>query len=299
MQKMFSSFRTAGQLQARPGEWLTEDEMRARLPAIFADSAHESRSDRYTYVSTLELLRGLAMEGFHPTFATQAATRKEGMRGHTKHLLRLRRDFALDKPDVGEIVMLNSHGGQSSVQLFGGWFRFLCMNGHIAGDVAGDVHVHHKGDILPEVIEGAYTIVDGLKTVGGQVSEWKQLQLTAPEQTLLAEGAATVRFDLKPGEQSPVRPDQLLRARRYGDRENDLWTTFNRVQENAVRGGLLGVTRDANNRVHYRATREVRGIDGNLSLNRALWKLAQGMADLKNNVKAETTVIDADFRDAD
>jgi hypothetical protein len=279
--RLASSIKDGIALQASPGQWLTEDEMKARLPAIFAEDAHDSRSQRYTYVSTIDILRGLAKEGFKPTFATQARTRNEDMRGHTKHLIRLRRDFELGKPDVPEIVMLNSHGGQSSAQLFGGWYRFMCMNGMVVGDTLDEVRVHHKGDIVNDVIEGAYTIVDGLNTVGDSVKEWKQLQLTAPEQKALAESAAMVRFDVPQGEPLPVSGEQMLRARRYDDNGADLWSTFNRVQENSLRGGLHGSRRDAQNRRRRLTTRDVNGIDQTVTLNRALWTLAQRMAELK------------------
>jgi hypothetical protein len=304
MTRLASNFgRGSRDLQARPGEWLTEDEMRARLPAIFADDAHASRSDRYTYVSTMELLRGLAKEGFKPTFAIQANARNADMLGHTKHLIRLRRDFSLNRPDVAEVVMLNSHGGQSSAQLFGGWFRFMCMNGMVVGDTLGEVRVQHKGDIVSDVVEGAYSIVEGLTHVGDSVDQMKALTLAPREQTALADAALTVRFDLQPGEKAPLAPEQLLRARRYGDSENTLWNTFNRVQENVMRGGLHGVTRDANNRRRNVTTREIRGIDQNLSLNRALWTLAQSIVDLKgenaNAGEKAPKIIDAEFRDAD
>lgn len=279
--RLASSISGGVTLQAPRGEWLNEDEMKARLPSIFAEEPHTSRSDRYTYVSTMEILRGLAKEGFKPTFATQARTRNADMHGHTKHLIRLRRDFAIDKPDVAEIVMLNSHGGQSSAQLFGGWFRFMCMNGMVVGETIDEVRVRHKGNIVDDIIEGSFKIVDDLKEVGDSVTEWKQLQLAKPEQEALAESAATIRFDLKEGEASPVQPWQLLRSRRAGDDGADLWTTFNRVQENTLRGGLHGRRIDANGRRRNVTTRNVNGIDQNVSLNRALWTLAQKMAEIK------------------
>jgi hypothetical protein len=305
MTRLASTIRDGIALQARPGEFLTEDEMRARLPAIFADDAHASRSQRYTYVNTLDIVRGLDKEGFKPTFATQARTRNVDMRGHTKHLLRFRRDpSSLGKPDVPEIVMLNSHGGQSSVQLFGGWFRFICMNGMVVGDTIGEVRVHHKGDIVSDVIEGAYTIVNDLGAVANGVSTMKALTLSPAEQNVLADAAATVRFNLAEGEQSPVRAEQLLRARRYDDNGADLWSTFNRVQENVMKGGLHGVTRDANNRRRNMTTRQVNGIDQNLSLNRALWTIAQRMADLKGDKPdmpdmAGPRIVDAEFREVE
>lgn len=53
--------------------------------------------------------------------------------------------------------------------------------------------------------------------------------------------------------------------------------TFQRAQENALKGGLPG--RGPQGR--RLQTRPVRSIDGSVSLNRALWVLAEGMRRLK------------------
>jgi hypothetical protein len=74
-----------------------------------------------------------------------------------------------------------------------------------------------------------------------------------------------------------VTESQLLTPRRIDDRASDLWTTFNRVQENMIKGGL----RARNKSGHSTTTRAVKGIDQNVKLNRALWQLAEGMRKLK------------------
>jgi hypothetical protein len=38
---------------------LAEDQMRRAAPSIFASGKHASRSERYSYVPTIEVLRGL------------------------------------------------------------------------------------------------------------------------------------------------------------------------------------------------------------------------------------------------
>ena len=64
---------------------------------------------------------------------------------------------------------------------------------------------------------------------------------------------------------------QILSPRRWQDESNDLWTTYQRMQENLIKGGLSG--RNAKGgRTH---TRAVRGIDGDVKLNRALWVMAE------------------------
>jgi hypothetical protein len=57
---------------------LTEDQMRTAAPSVFAESKHASRSERYTYIPTIEVLRGLRKEGFEPFMVAQGASRIEG-----------------------------------------------------------------------------------------------------------------------------------------------------------------------------------------------------------------------------
>jgi hypothetical protein len=55
---------------------------------------------------------------------------------------------------------------------------------------------------------------------------------------------------------------------------------MNVVQENVIKGGLSAMRRDGRETRRV-TTREVRGIDQDVKLNRALWQLAERMAELK------------------
>src|SRR3546814_6818217 len=65
--------------------------------------------------------------------------------------------------------------------------------------------------------------------------------------------------------------------RRHDDSRRDLWSVFNRTQENLIKGGLSA--RAANGR--RQTTLPVQGIDNGIRLNRALWLLADGLRQLK------------------
>jgi Domain of unknown function (DUF932) len=114
-------------------------------------------------------------------------------------------------------------------------------------------------------------------------SQWQNLQPTSGEQNAFAEAAHELRFaDLEGKVETPITPAQLLiTPRRSADSGNDLWHTFNRVQENTIRGGITAWGRDANNQRRRTTTREVKGIDQDVKLNRALWMLTEKMAELK------------------
>lgn len=54
---------TIGARIRREQQPLTEDMLRKLAPSVFAESAHDSRSARYAYVATMDILRGLSREG--------------------------------------------------------------------------------------------------------------------------------------------------------------------------------------------------------------------------------------------
>lgn len=63
--QLASSFRY-GSPMLRSDSPLSDDQIRRVTPSIFADGKHQSRSDRYTYIPTVDVLRGLRHEGFQP-----------------------------------------------------------------------------------------------------------------------------------------------------------------------------------------------------------------------------------------
>ncbi len=268
----------------RSAEPLSEDQMRAAAPSIFAEGKHVSRSERYTYIPTIDVLRGLRKEGFEPFMVAQGASRIEGKAAYTKHMIRMRHAGQVQvKPEANEIILINSHDGASSYQMLAGMFRFVCCNGLVVGDVVDDIRIPHKGNIQGDVIEGAFRVLDEFEEVEARAESMKALQLDHPEELAFARAALALRFgEQTTGEAGSVRPapitaDQLIQARRMEDVGHSLWTTFQRVQENVIRGGQPG--RSA--RGGRQQTRPVGSIDRGVSLNRALWMLAEEMRNLK------------------
>jgi hypothetical protein len=109
---------------------LAEEQMRRAAPSIFAEGKHGSRSERYTYIPTIEVLRGLRQEGFEPFMVCQSKSRIEGKTEFTKHMIRMRHAGQVStRPEANEIILINSHDGASSYQMLAGVFR-LCPAGH-------------------------------------------------------------------------------------------------------------------------------------------------------------------------
>lgn len=281
------------QLAARMGNAVTYransplcDEQIARIaPSVFAAEKHASRSDRYAYIPTIDVLNGLRKEGFQPYSVSQGRSRIAGKAEFTKHMLRLRH---ADQAHLGhkggavgeefnEIVLINSHDGTSSYQMMSGVFRLICSNGMVVqNETLNDVRVKHSGDVIQSVIQGAHDVLDGFGIIRDVTENMKALRLTAPEAGIFADAALSIKFD-EEETTAPFAARELLRPRRHEDTDANLWTTFNVIQENLVRGGIAGRTADG----RRTRTREVAAIDTNVKLNRALWTLAERMAELK------------------
>ena len=149
----------------------------------------------------------------------------------------------------------------------------------MVGDVCNDIRIPHKGNAKDEVIEGAFRVLDDFEAVDGSIDDMKAITLKPEEQRAFATAALTLRY----GERTEGQPPAPITAgaaridpthRGPGD---SLWLTFQRVQENSLRGGLPG--RSAQGR--RIRTREVGSIDRGVGLNRALWVLAEEMKKLK------------------
>ncbi|WP_320188458.1 DUF932 domain-containing protein (plasmid) [Agrobacterium rosae] len=269
------------------GRSMTEIELRKAAPSIFAMSAHESRSERFQPIPTIEILRGLMAEGFVPVGAKQSNSRTEGKAAYTKHLIRMRRVDDGKVYNVGdtvcEILLKNANDGTSAYELLAGLFRVRCLNSLVSQTGTIDsVKVRHSGDVGAKVIEGTYRVLEQAERALAAPQDWGTVRLNNDEKDILAEAAHVLRFGDGDGETTtPIKPAQLLVPRRHDDRANDLWTTWNVAQENVIKGGLRGVSRDDLGRPRRVKTRSVNGIDQDIKLNRALWILGEKMAALK------------------
>jgi hypothetical protein len=269
-------------------EPLTLEQIAVRAPSALAHSPHSSRSERYAYIPTIGVIEAMQKAGFFVFEAKQSSARSEDKRSFTKHMIRFRHSSQICPIAVGdalpEVVLVNSHDGSSAYRLMAGIFRLVCSNGMIVADSMQDsISVRHSGNVIDAVVEGSQRIIEQIPQTLHAVTRWSQLQLTDGEQLAFADSARTLRFgDSEGNVDTPITAEQLLRSRRAYDSGPDLWKTLNRVQENVIRGGMRAYGRDANNRRRIFSAREVKGIDQDVKLNKALWQLAERMAELKS-----------------
>lgn len=214
---------------------LTFDTLQRKAPSIFSENSAERTSTKYQHISTLKVIEGLMNEGFVPTWADQSQSRLVSKKAYAKHMIRFRRlDARANEHQLfPEIVLINSHDGLSSYRLLAGVYRIVCSNGLVAGHSYDEIRVRHQGNIMRDVIEGTYTVIDNAHKMMDAANQMTAIELNADEKHYLAESAHMLRFEDNNELAEAVKPERLLAPRRREDaNRNDLFTVFNVIVNN-------------------------------------------------------------------
>lgn len=261
---------------------LSNDRLRTIAPSIFAREASPTRSERFRPIATIDAVEALRKESFVPVFARQTQVRDEGKRPFSQHMIRFRHLSKQNKTmlKVGdtfyEIVMRNANDGTSRYILNPGLFRLACSNGMTVPLAnLGHIAVKHVGqEVIEKVLEATKQIADMSSIALDAVSTWPKVILSPAQRKAFAKKALNIRF---PEESAPVEPVALLAPRRDADKGDDLWRTFNVVQENLMRGGLNYIAEEGGHR-RFAQTKAIKAIARDVEINTQLWDVAKSYA---------------------
>lgn len=263
---------------------LDNDTIRRYAPSVFAEQSSQDTSSKYLFVPTIDIVNQLSREGFNVVDASQSRAKSEDGKVYAKHMLRFRHESKMSQEllslgdSVAELVLVNSHNGLSSFQFNLALFRQVCSNGLIASDSLASARVNHTGFDHTKVIDAVYSVIGQETKLIESVAKMREVNLAPEERLALAQSALTLRYD---EDDTKPKAEQLLRPRRYADQGADLWTTFNVVQENMLRGGLRTISTNERGQTKRNSTRAVNSVSENKRLNQALWTLAESMRSLK------------------
>ena len=271
-------------------EHLTNDSMILTAPSIFSEAPRGDVSARYGFLPTIQIVDALRAEGWLPVDAVQKNVRNKDNTDFTKHLVRFRRlgDDIKVGDSVVELLLTNSHDRTAAFQLHAGIFRMACANGIVIADSTfNKVSVRHNQNAAEQVVEGSYQVIDEVPLITNEVESMQNTMLTQNEQFLLAKTVLDYTTpEAKEGDAKIITSEtniveQMLRPNRNADTGLDLWSTYNVIQEKVLRGGIRTAKRNAKGQYKRNTTREVKSIDKNVKLNKALWEMATAFRDLK------------------
>jgi hypothetical protein len=172
---------------------------------------------------------------------------------------------------IPEIILVNSHDGSSSYQIRAGIYRFVCCNGLIVGSDQFCRRIRHQGSIIDKVVDSANDLLQVFPETMEMAYQWQKIEVNQHQKLAYASAAAMLRWEQ---DKIPLDPECLLQPKRMSDVKNDIWTTFNVVQENLVQGGIRYRTHDGKKK----STRGTKSVGENTKLNIALWMLTEKLA---------------------
>ena len=256
--------------------FLDKSEIAKLAPSVFASSPSDRMSDRYSFVSSSQMIRGFEDLGWGVTRALQPHSRVQAKAENKKHRLGFqKRDLSLRILDprnpsqevFPEILITNSSDGSCSLSMAAGLFALVCSNGLVVQSLdLGSFSQRHMRLGMDKVEEAIVNLSTLVPKLSGNIEAMHGKHLNQNEQFTLASAGKLARWGLD----STLDPKQLLSVRRQEDVGNDLWTVFNRVQENTIRGGFKGDGQK-------RQARELTNIDATQRVNLALWNAAESM----------------------
>jgi hypothetical protein len=243
-------------------------------PAAFATQpADYINTNRYHFTPTYEIIDMMSDMGYALTAAKQSKTNVELRRKHGVHIVEFQHpDLYVKDASTGDvearptIVVVNSSDGSRPFDFQMGMFRLVCSNGLIVKDKdLGGFKERHTKFTFSEIKDLISAKVDALPKTIDKINSWNQIEMSAAQRHAFAVEALGLRLasDRKPDEYEII---ELLNPRRSADAANNLWCTYNRVQENLIKGGF---------QLNERSARPITNPWADLQINKALWSLAE------------------------
>lgn len=247
---------------------LTEKDLRMLVPAAYADEPSNKASERYAFIPTYPLIDQIRRRGWEPVSAHQS--RKSQDKEHAIHKIEFRQPNS--QVSVGDtlpqIILINSHDLSKRYMLLAGFFRLICSNGMIIGTGIGEsresrIHLDDANVNVHENLDDAMQkLADSIRTI----EQWQNTELPWSVRQDFARDAIIIKNGGDAIWSRHFTPYEFLVTRREADKKNDLWTVFNVVQENVIKGGVQGVTRE---------TRPITQVRSLVKINQELWQLAE------------------------
>lgn len=253
------------------------DQLRSQMPQAFVQAPSSRVSAKYSFIPTHQILGDLDKLGWKIREIHNPRYKSKGNQLHGKHMVRLFNpnihiSSGTDQNFV-EIALYNSSNGMSKFRMEVGIFRFVCSNGLIVkSEDFGSINMRHSGYSFESLKEGIDKMIEGLPQVVTKINTFTHRILTPAEMKSFAQDAYSLRNSGRQATEDELLA--ILSPRRDEDKGDNLWVTFNRIQEAVITGGQMFVDK----RGRVRTAKAIRNLDKSLKLNQELWQLAEQYA---------------------
>jgi len=248
---------------------LSKRDLNEIAPSIFKTVPSPEVTDKYTHIPTEKVIDDMELLGWDVIDAKEVKARTKGTVGFQKHLVVFRNnDVVINELEAGvvrdktsptglrrsdgtfakndstndvypQILLTNSHDGKNAFTFTAGLFRMICENGLVIADTEfEDIKMRHMGYTFEDLQVLIKDMVEKLPLTVDAMNNMKNTQLE--EQKIL--DLAQELLDIRVEGTKNIYPIEAIKevafAQRKEDTNDDLWTVFNRIQENIIQGNF-------------------------------------------------------------
>ena len=252
--------------------------------------AQDTLSNRYSFVPTMDVVKYLGQEGWEPCQVKEGNVRQKANTGFQKHMVRFRHgELGLIDEDEGlfaELVLTGSHNGLSAIDIHVGLRRFTCTNTmSVSEGRTAAYKIKHVGDAYNQTMLAAHGVASSIPMLGESIKEFRSIQMTSLDKMAFAKSAVACKYDEDFLGTHHMDLLGLCRPKRYGDKGDSLWNTFNVIQEKLLNGGVKTLQTEGHVDIHgtfvaprRNTSRVVKDVKEDVRLNKALWALTEYFA---------------------
>ena len=260
------------------------EELKEIAPSIFTEKGSDKTSSKYTHIPTDRVIKDLELLGWGVVDAKEVNARQD--KGYQKHLVVFRNpDVSINKKSTNvdgdvfedivfpQILVTNSHDGKNSFKFQAGLYRMVCENGLVIADQQfEDYTIRHMGYDF-EALQGVIKdMISNLDLTVESMNKMRKIELDENQQFEFAKKLLDIRVE---GTDNLYREEQIgdiLVPQRKEDFGDDLWSVFNRVQENIVEGNFKYY--NAKTLGSERQARPIKNFKQDMDVNKKLFSAA-------------------------
>jgi len=226
-----------------------------------ANNTEHNRSGSYNLINTDDVLSKLTDTGWTIASASEKMVRVMENIGKQFHIIKLEHPDLYVGDDPINLVFSNSHDGKNAAKFRLGLFRMVCSNGLVAGDeLVPSISVPHAQKQISKAIDMVINyMISKASDMHEVVQVMQKTKLLEDQKKQLAREALMIK-GFK--DVNDFQIDSVLIANRPEDEGDDLWRTYNTVQE-SIENGLYMLDEAGKGRV---IKSEVKKLDFNTKL---------------------------------
>ena len=174
-----------------------------------------------------------------------------------------------------------SHNRTTAFWLNGGLWRCWCDNQAVAALDTFSARFKHQGNftkLMDNIYRAVEMIVSKADVLTDTVERWSSIQLSTEQRHELYRRVIMLRPDSEGRALALNNLEVFDERRRPEDGANDLFTTFNVMQEHTMMGHRGFVTMPNGTGTIRAVSRGVGGVNAFVDINRSMWSLTEAYA---------------------